>query len=230
MLEKAEAAAAKLLAAVHAVRGHLIRRQAALAASGNEPLDSPIEPIIGDIDEGYGLTRDYAAQARVTIGRLQDLSVERHGWPGHVVCPGGVARGVAETCAAARRGVFALLFTPGPLPPQHLLPKSTNPLNGAGLGNAPGGNRTLDLRLESLLGRFRLVAGPPVSGLFMRFWCCVVGQGLRLLADVVLPQCCPSRGGWSPTFRRLRDCPRPDGCRRPSWSRVGSGVASPGLA
>jgi hypothetical protein len=71
MLNKAESAAAKLLAAVHAVRGHLIRRQAALATTGNESLDPPIEPIIGDIDEGYGLTHEYAAQARVAIGRLQ---------------------------------------------------------------------------------------------------------------------------------------------------------------
>jgi hypothetical protein len=72
MLDKAEAAAAKLLAAVHTVRAHLIRRRTALAATGNEPLDPPIEPFIEDIDEGYRLTREYAAQARVAIGRLQE--------------------------------------------------------------------------------------------------------------------------------------------------------------
>lgn len=72
MVKKAEAGAGKLLAAVRSVRTHMIRRQAAVAVTGEEPLvDLPVGLIIDNIDEGYSLTREYAAQARVAIGRLQ---------------------------------------------------------------------------------------------------------------------------------------------------------------
>jgi hypothetical protein len=72
MVKKAETATEKLLAAVRAVRTHMIRRQAAAAVTGAEQLvDPPVVPMIDDIEEGYALTREYAAQARVAIGRLQ---------------------------------------------------------------------------------------------------------------------------------------------------------------
>lgn|GEM_PF-5901640 len=60
MVKKAEAVAEKLLAAVRPVRTHVL--------SGLEPA---VQTVIDSIDEGYTLTREYAAQARVAIGRLQ---------------------------------------------------------------------------------------------------------------------------------------------------------------
>jgi hypothetical protein len=74
IVEMAEAGDKKFFGAVRAVGTHLIR-EAGFTATGREPsLDLPIEPVIDNSEEGYRLTREYATQARVAIGRLHGPS------------------------------------------------------------------------------------------------------------------------------------------------------------
>jgi hypothetical protein len=73
LVSKAEAAASSLLESTRAIRTHLIRTQAARAATGSEPTTvEPLESVIENIERGYALTREYQTLARAAIGRLLD--------------------------------------------------------------------------------------------------------------------------------------------------------------
>jgi hypothetical protein len=71
VLAKAEAAAKSLHESAKAVRGALIRRQAASAATGQESLaELPVGPVMEHIETGYKQIAEYHEKARVAVGKL----------------------------------------------------------------------------------------------------------------------------------------------------------------
>jgi hypothetical protein len=71
LIKKAEEAAAEFFKAVHTVRGHVIRHRLGEAGNKEPFVEPPIETVIGSIDKGYELTKEYAALARIAIAKLQ---------------------------------------------------------------------------------------------------------------------------------------------------------------
>jgi hypothetical protein len=72
LIEKGKEASKELFKAIHAVRGHVIRHRASLAATGVEPAGiEPVDLVEESIENGYALTREYVALAQAVIAKLQ---------------------------------------------------------------------------------------------------------------------------------------------------------------